>query len=174
MSNIKLDTSSNSDSNKTVNKPENEKPKRLSLEEFLTKDPKVISTVWHETDDTAVNINVVTIKEPNNEWLRFDFEKPVFMPIDKIYCNTKRELMVIAKPFIYIDYTGSSEIQEGGCFYGSKAFDIRCDICDNVINMITTDTKNCYCETCFESLPIEKTENTFEVMSHSLMKLNSA
>ena len=146
---------------------------RLSLEEFLKKPHKVISSVWHETEDTAVNINVVRLEEPNNEWLRFDFEEPVFMAIDKIYCNTKRELMVLAGPFIYIDYNGSTEVQEGGCFYGSKAFDIKCDICDNVINMITTDTKNCYCETCFESLPAEKTQNTIEVMSHVLMKLHA-
>jgi len=145
--------------------------KRLSLEEFLTKEHKVISSVWHETDETAVNINVVTINEPNNEWLRFDFETPVYMAINRIYCNIKKELMVLAGPFIYIDYTGSLEIGQGGCFYASKAFDIRCDICDKTINFITTDTKNCYCEDCFEQLPADKTENTIEVLSHSLMKM---
>jgi len=153
--------------------------KRLSLEEFLKRDDqKVISQVWHEEEETAVNISFMTIETvPNNEWLRFDFENPVYLGVDKIYCNSVGELMVIAGPFIYIDYSKSiataKEDSADGVFYISKAYKVECDECNSEVNMITTNTKQFYCDECYNKLADSDNMigDTIIVLTHKLQKI---
>ena len=151
-------------------------PSRLSLEDFIARESehKKIGGFWYEEEGTSVNISFVCLeKEPNNEWLRFDFETPVYRDIDKIYCSLQGELMVLSKPFLFTAYTPNPKTPDApdGAFHISRAYSVECDKCEIDIGLMVTNLERFYCEECFDTLPDEETENSIVVLSDKLYTL---
>ena len=139
--------------------------KKFTLEEFLKKknEHKEISSIVHEEEDTNLKIDIVRLDEyVGSEFMRFNFENPVYIPVDKIYFTFNENLMAIAGPFLYIHDPKSQK----GYFSISKKFDITCDKCENPINYITTNIHKFYCEECWEESSDD--ENLIVVMAGEL------
>ena len=128
-----------------------EKKKPLTLEEFLVRseEHKLISRHYYNVEETTVLIKVLRIEGvEHSEFLKFEFETPVYYKIEKIYFTLTQQLMILAPPFLYIDASASVNGGASG-FKISSAYDVCCDICGNQINYINTNLKQFHCDTCF-------------------------
>lgn len=141
---------------------------RIGLEEFLSRsgEHKTISRHNYDVEDTNVMIKLIKIdKVDNSEFLKFEFEEPVYLPVEKIYFNLQQVLMVIAPPFLYTDSTDNV----GGGFHISKAYTVCCDGCGNDINYINTNLVKFYCDDCFENDMAIEEKNILIVLGGSLV-----
>ena len=148
---------------------------RISLEKFIeiekannSETPiECISKICHENEDTSVEIEVLRIKGDkykNTEVLKFLFDTPVYYPIEKIYFNDSRQLMVLAPPFLYVH----DSIKNTGIFTISDSYTVTCDKCNRSINYILTTINNFYCADCFEELTDEELKNAVLVFAGEL------
>ncbi|TXG85642.1 MAG: hypothetical protein E6R13_01940 [Spirochaetes bacterium] len=123
----------------------------LTIDEFIARETehKLISRQHYNVEDTSVLIKVLRIEGvENSEFLKFEFETPVYYKVEKIYFTLTQQLMVLAPPYLYID--ASQAINGAGSgFKISSAYEVCCDICGNQINYINTNLKQFYCDTCF-------------------------
>ena len=172
--------------------------KKFTLEEFMKreKDHKIISTIYYEMEDTGVAVHIVRLDQfVGSEFMKFDFENPVYIPIEKIYFTLGQNLMAIAPPFLYVHDPQNDK----GHLSISKKYDVTCDLCpadnviitendddnsasvseqddesdpqrkpcspSNAINYITTSITKFYCEECWEKAD---DENLILVMAGEL------
>jgi hypothetical protein len=142
----------------------------LTLEEFLARpnEHKTLSKHHYDVEDTSVLIKVMAIeKVEGSEFLKFEFETPVYYKIEKLYFSLTQQFMILAPPFLYIDGSQSVNGAASG-FKVSSAYEVCCDICGNQINYINTNLKQFYCDACFmENDTIDDT-NIIVVLAGSL------
>lgn len=141
----------------------------ITLDEFLARsaEHKLISRYFYNVEDTSVLIKVLRIEGvDNSEFLMFEFEKPVYYKVEKLYFNLLQQLMILAPPFLYIDASLASNGNSGMKI--SSAYDVCCDICGNQINYINTNLKNYYCDTCFTENETVDDTNIIVVLAGTL------
>lgn len=139
----------------------------LTLEEFLARPDEhhLISRCYYNIEGTSVLIKLLRIdKVQGSEFLKFEFEEPIYLKVEKLYFNLQQELMVLAPPFLYTDSSANGK----GNFKISSAYDVCCDICGNKINYINTDMSKFYCDECFMDNETVDDKNIIVVLAGTL------
>jgi len=121
---------------------------KISLEDFLNRssEHKLVSRHYYNVEDTSVLIKLIRLgNDVGSEFLKFEFEEPIYLKPEKVYCDLQQRLLVLAPPFLYTD----SATEGNGGFKISQAYEVCCDLCGNKINYINTNLSTFYCDTCF-------------------------